>query len=126
MIDTLYVVGCQVVVLKSVRGGGSRDLYPEGVVGTIVSTPSSDRATYGVRFMDGSEEAFLGSDLALLAKYRQLQGIRRIPVQETANRFAKPGPNQMEACHAPNPLTDFRDRHPEKSTSRGRCGRASR
>ena len=71
MIDTLYVVGCQVVVLKSVRGGGSRDLYPEGVVGTIVSTPSSDRATYGVRFMDGSEEAFLGSDLALLAKYRQ-------------------------------------------------------
>ena len=28
MTDTLYVVGCQVVVLKSVRGGGSRDLYP--------------------------------------------------------------------------------------------------
>lgn len=86
MIDTLYVVGCQVVVLKSVRGGGSRDLFPEGVVGTIVSTPSSDRATYGARFMDGSEEAFLGSDLALLAKYRQLT----VDTSHPSSRNCKP------------------------------------
>jgi len=67
----LFGIGSQVVVLRNVRGGGSRDLYPKGVVGIVVRIPNFDQPTYGIRFMDGSEEAFPGSELALLAKYRQ-------------------------------------------------------
>lgn len=67
----LFDIGSQVVVLRNVRGGGSRDLYPKGVVGIVVRLPSVDHPTYAIRFMDGSVEAFAGSELALLAKYRQ-------------------------------------------------------
>jgi predicted nucleotidyltransferase len=67
----LFGIGSQVVVLRNVRGGGSRDLYPKGVVGIVVRIPNLDQPTYGIRFMDGSEEAFPGSELASLAKYRQ-------------------------------------------------------
>ncbi|MFM8398620.1 MAG: hypothetical protein ACKOAH_12400, partial [Pirellula sp.] len=66
-----FDIGSQVVVLRNVRGGGSRDLYPKGIVGIVVRLPSIDQPTYAIRFMDGSVEAFAGSELALLAKYRQ-------------------------------------------------------
>lgn len=67
----LFDIGSQVVVLKSVRGGGSRELYPKGIIGVVVSTPNAETKTYGVRFMDGTTESFPGSDLAALSKYRQ-------------------------------------------------------
>ena len=70
-VGRLFDIGNQVVLLRNVRGGGSRDLYPKGVVGIVVRLPSIDKPTYAVRFMDGSVEAFAGSELALLAKYRQ-------------------------------------------------------
>lgn len=67
----LFDIGSQVVVLKSVRGGGSRDLYPKGIIGIVVRTPNMETPTYGIRFMDGSEESLPGADLAALSKYRQ-------------------------------------------------------
>lgn len=67
----LFDIGSQVVVLRNVRGGGSRDLYPKGVVGIVVRVPNQDHPTYGIRFMDGSEEAIDSSELALLANYRK-------------------------------------------------------
>jgi len=67
----LFDIGSQVVILKSVRGGGSRDLYPKGIIGVVVSIPDAETQTYGIRFMDGSTESFAGSDLAALSKYRQ-------------------------------------------------------
>jgi predicted nucleotidyltransferase len=70
-VGRLFDIGNQVVVLRNVRGGGSRDLYPKGVVGIVVRLPCIDQTTYAIRFMDGSVEAFAGSELALLAKYRQ-------------------------------------------------------
>lgn len=69
--NRLFGIGNQVVVLKSVRGGGSRDLYPKGIVGIVVRIPSETDPTYGVRFMDGCVEAIMGSELALLSKYRE-------------------------------------------------------
>ncbi|MCE2801243.1 MAG: hypothetical protein LW724_17035 [Planctomycetaceae bacterium] len=67
----LFGIGSQVVVLRNVRGGGSRDLYPKGVVGIVVRIPNFDQPTYGIRFMDGSEEAFPGSELASLIRIRK-------------------------------------------------------
>ncbi|MEK0426094.1 MAG: hypothetical protein RJB11_2185 [Planctomycetota bacterium] len=55
----LFDIGSQVVV------------YPKGVVGIVVRIPNFDQPTYGIRFMDGSEEAFPGSELALLIRIRK-------------------------------------------------------
>lgn len=66
----LHSVGTQVVVLRSVQGGGGRTLHPAGAVAVVIRTPEDLDHSYRVRFADGVEEAIARADVVALADYK--------------------------------------------------------
>jgi uncharacterized protein len=69
--ELIFSVGTQVVSLVEVRAVGDKVIHPRGAVGVITQSPSDNRHSYRVRFVDGFEASLRRADLVVLAHYKQ-------------------------------------------------------
>jgi hypothetical protein len=69
--NLIFSVGTQVVTLVDIPGSAGLVLHPRGTVGVVVKSSADHEHSYRVRFPDGFEAPLKGSEVTMLAQFKE-------------------------------------------------------
>ena len=69
--DLIFSVGTQVVTQVDIPGSAGLVLHPRGTVGVVMKSPTDHEHSYRVRFPDGFEALLKGSEVTMLAQFKE-------------------------------------------------------